>query len=82
MRWRYIINVVGVLTIFLGLTMIVPLVVGLYFNDQSVIPILKSIGITICSGFLLHISFRKAKAEFISQREGIAIVAVGWTVVG
>ena len=82
MRWRYLINIVGMLTIFLGLSMIAPLIVGIYYNDQSVIPILKSIGITICSGFLLHISFRKTKAEFISQREGIAIVAVGWTVVG
>jgi len=82
MRWRYILTIVGVLTIFLGLTMILPLIVGLYFNDQSVLPFLKSIGITICSGFLLYISFRKTKVEFISRREGIAIVAVGWTVVG
>ena len=81
MRWRYIISIVGVLTIFLGLAMILPLIVGLYYNDQSVIPVLKSIGITICSGFLLYIFFRKNKAEVIHQREGIAIVAFGWTIV-
>jgi len=82
MRWRYILNIVGILILFFGLTMIFPLLVGLYYKDQSVIPILKSMGITIISGLLLHLYFRRAKAEFISQREGIAIVAVSWTAVG
>ena len=82
MRWRYILNVVGILILFFGLTMIFPLLIGLYYKDQSVIPILKSMGITIISGILLHLSFRRAKAESISQREGIAIVAVSWTAVG
>ncbi len=82
MRWRYILNVVGILILFFGLTMIFPLLVGLYYKDQSVIPILKSMGITIISGLLVHLYFRRAKAEFISQREGIAIVAVSWTAVG
>ena len=82
MRWRYILNVVGILILFFGLTMIFPLLVGLYYKDQSVIPILQSMGITIISGILLHLCFRRAKAEFISQREGIAIVAVSWTAVG
>ena len=82
MRWRYILNVVGILILFFGLTMIFPLLIGLYYKDQSVFSILKSMGITIISGILLHLCFRRAKAEFISQREGIAIVAVSWTAVG
>ncbi len=82
MRWRYILNVVGILILFFGLTMIFPLLIGLYYKDQSVFPILKSMGITIISGILLHLCFRRAKAEFISQREGIAIVAASWTAVG
>jgi len=82
MRWRYILNIVGILIFFFGLTMIFPLLIGLYYKDQSVIPILKSMGITIISGILLYLCFRSAKAESISQREGIAIVAVSWTAVG
>ncbi len=82
MRWRYLLNIVGMLTIFFGLTMIFPVFAGLYYKDQSVIPLLKSMGITIIAGFLLHICFRSTKVEAISQREGIAIVAIGWTTIG
>jgi trk system potassium uptake protein TrkH len=82
MRWRYVLNIVGILIFFFGLTMIFPLFVGLYYRDQSVVPLLESMEITIISGFLLYVFFRSAKAQFISQREGMAIVAVGWTAVG
>ena len=82
MRWRYILNIIGILTFFFGLTMIFPLLVGLYYQDQSVAPLLKSTGITVLAGLILYLIFRKEKVEIISQREGMAIVAVGWTTVG
>ena len=82
MRWQYILNITGILILFFGLTMIFPLFVGLYYQDQSVLPLLKSMGITVLTGLILYITFRKEKAEVISQREGMAIVAVGWTTVG
>ena len=82
MRWRYIFKVVGILTLFLGLTIIFPILFGLFYKDQSVIPLLKSMGITVFVGSLLYICFRKSKTEFISQREGMAIVAIGWTAAG
>jgi trk system potassium uptake protein TrkH len=62
--------------------MIFPLFVGLYYQDQSVIPVLKSMGITVLAGLIFHILFRSAKTDSISQREGMAIVAIGWTAVG
>jgi trk system potassium uptake protein TrkH len=82
MRWRYILNIIGILIFFFGMTMVIPLLVGLYYRDQSVIPLLKSMGITVIAGIGLYFIFRSEKAEVISQREGMAIVAVGWTAVG
>lgn len=82
MRWRFIINITGILIIFLGLTMIIPLFFGLYYRDQSVSSLAKSIAITIGSGFLLYIFSRVEKSEYISQREGMAIVGIGWTAIG
>jgi len=82
MRWRYILNITGILTLFLGLSMIFPLVVGLYYQDQSVYPVLKSMGITVLAGLISHMLFRSAKTNSISQREGMAIVAMGWTAAG
>lgn len=82
MRWRYILNIIGVLSIFMGIVMIFPLLVGLYYHDQSIVPILKSMGITMGVGVFLYVCFRTPETEYISQREGMAIVAIGWTVIG
>ena len=82
MRWRFILKTIGVLIFFFGLTMIFPLTVGFYYRDQSLIALLLSMGITVIAGLILYLIFRKAQAEVISQREGMAIVAVGWAAVG
>ena len=82
MRWRYILHTIAIMCLFFGLTMMLPLVVGLYYRDQSVVPMLKSMAITVFSGLALHFIFKSGKAEVISQREGMAIVAIGWTAVG
>jgi len=81
-RWRYILNVVGALTFFFGLTMLFPMGVSLIYRDASLVPLLESMLITLTSGLIVHLIFRRSRAEFISQREGMAIVAVGWTAVG
>jgi trk system potassium uptake protein TrkH len=45
-------------------------------------PLLESMGLTVGGGALLHLFFRGAKAEVITQREGMAIVAIAWTAIG
>jgi len=82
MRWSFILNIIGMLIIFLGICMIFPLLFGFYFKDQSIIPLAQSMGITIGSGLSLVLCFRRTKVEHISHREGMAIVAVGWTAIG
>jgi trk system potassium uptake protein TrkH len=82
MRWRYILYVVGNLTLFFGLTMFVPLAFGTYYQDQSCRPLIISMTVTAMVGLMFHFFLRKSKAAYISQREGMAIVAVGWTAVG
>lgn len=82
MRWRFIINITGILILFLGLTMIFPLLVGFYYNDQSIFALIKSIVITTTSGLLLYLVSRTEKIEYISQREGMAIVGICWTAIG
>jgi trk system potassium uptake protein TrkH len=82
MRWRFILKIIGILTFFFGLTMIFPLLVGLYYDDGSQGPLVISILVTVAAGGCLYLIFLKAEAEIITQREGMAIVAVSWTVVG
>ena len=82
MRWSFILNIIGMLILFLGICMIFPLLFGLYYKDQSVLPLIKSMLITIGSGAALIIFFRGVKVPYISHREGMAIVAIGWTAIG
>jgi trk system potassium uptake protein TrkH len=82
MRWRFILNVLGALLFFFGLTMTLPLLVGLYYRDQSLFPFLESTVVTVFAGLVLYFIFRKTRAEVINQREGMLIVAVGWSAVG
>jgi trk system potassium uptake protein TrkH len=82
MRWRCILYVVGTLVLFFGLTMVLPLATGLYYQDRSVPSMMSAMGITIATGVLLCLCFRKERATQISQREGMAIVTLGWTTVG
>jgi trk system potassium uptake protein TrkH len=82
MRWNYVFYMVGILTFFLGVLMAVPLLCGLFFNDSSVVPLMKSMAITTTVGAVLYVCCRGPRTEYISQREGMAIVAIGWTAVG
>jgi trk system potassium uptake protein TrkH len=82
MRWRYIFNIIGILIIFLGLFMMFPLIAGLIYMDQSVIPFVLSANLTIICGYLVYALTKSPKTEYLSPREGMAIVAFGWTAVG
>ncbi|MBC2737693.1 MAG: TrkH family potassium uptake protein [Desulfobacteraceae bacterium] len=82
MHWRHVFKVVGVLTITLAFTMVIPLLVGLFYRDMSVRPFLQAIAATLAGGVAFYLTGRTDRSEFVSQREGMAIVALGWTVAG
>jgi len=82
MRWSHIAKAVGTLITILGFSMIFPLVCGIIYNDLSIFPLFISMIITLIFGGTLFFCFRAYTAEYISQREGIVIVALGWTAMG
>ena len=65
MRWRFILNILGVLLFFFGLTMIFLLLVVLYYRDQILIPLLGSMAVTVFAGLIFYFIFRKARAVFL-----------------
>jgi len=82
MHWRHVVRVVGVLSTCMGLCMLLPLAVGLYYQDASVLPLLKSLVLTVIGGGLLFFLARGSETGQVTQRDGMAIVALGWTAVG
>jgi trk system potassium uptake protein TrkH len=82
MRWRYIAYVLGTLVLCFGLTMTVPLAFALYFRDASILPLVSAMAVSIVVGLLLFFFLKQPRVTHISQREGMAIVALGWTAVG
>jgi trk system potassium uptake protein TrkH len=81
-RWRSILNIVGILVMFLGLSMALPLAVGIYYQDGSPPAIFHAMVASVAAGLGLHLGVRRHRMETINQREGMAIVALGWTLVG
>ena len=82
MHWRYILNVVGILILVLGATMLLPLTVALYYGDGGVFALSVSTTVACAAGGLLHALFRGEKTDHLSQREGMAIVSLAWTLAG
>ena len=82
MRWNYIINIIGILLIFLGLTIVFPIICSLYFKDQSLSALLQSMIITIFVGLFLFLGSKRPIIKYISSKEAMAIVAFGWTSIG
>ncbi len=82
MHWRHVLKVVGVLTLAIGLFMVLPLAVGLIYQDGSALPFLKAMAVTLTCGAALVFFFRGTPGDHVSQREGMAIVTLGWSAVG
>jgi len=82
MRWRYVFYLVGILTFILGGLMAFPLLCGLFYRDASVMPLTYAMAVTLSAGALMFMGFRSPKTEYMSQREGMAVVAISWITVG
>ncbi|MEA2062718.1 MAG: TrkH family potassium uptake protein [Gemmatimonadota bacterium] len=76
MNIRLVLHIVGLLQIFLGLTMLLPLGWAWYFGEPVLEPILEAMGVTIGAGALLFLLTRNGGE--IRVREGFGIVTLGW----
>lgn len=78
MNYRVILNVLGTVIKFLGISMLAPLLVALYYHEPGSIRIFAvSSVLAFVTGILLENVFR-SEFEELSNRESIVIVAMGW----
>ena len=83
MNYRSVVNVIGFILIFLGLSMVFSIGWAIYYNDdlnfnRDCIGLVKSMGITIFSGLVLALGTYSKKKTKLSIRDGFAIVTLGW----
>ncbi|MDX1623574.1 MAG: TrkH family potassium uptake protein [Gemmatimonadota bacterium] len=77
---RVVLHVVGILTAFVGLSMLLPAGVSWAYGEPAAIRLLAAALITAFAGVLLY--RLTPRPSEISIRDGFAIVTVGWVVVG
>ncbi len=78
MNFLKILHLIGILNLFLGLSMLAPLGISLIYHDGSTIPILNSFIITCAIGMTMYFLSKTKNSLSLSQREGMAIVTFGW----
>ncbi len=83
MRRQFIFGIIGILLVFLGLSMVVPLLVSLHYHDLARDGFLRSIGITMTAGLVMILFSKKRSSDtHINEKEGMATVALAWTAIG
>ncbi|MFQ5900004.1 MAG: TrkH family potassium uptake protein [Thermodesulfobacteriota bacterium] len=81
MRLKAILYLLGALSIFLSLSMLIPLLVSLSYGEGDTLAFLLSAGITFAIGLPFFLLFHVSEIE-INHKEGFAIVAFGWVLIG
>jgi len=76
LKYKIVLNTLGSLLFFLGLSMLFPLLYAVYYQEPVINAFLFSMAITSLSGLLLW-KFYSSK-EPIGHKEGFAIAALGW----
>lgn len=75
-RFSAILNILGLLLIFIGIFMLIPAAIAFHYGDGDLVALLVSSGISVMFGFIAFY-FTKIPDE-IRLKEGFAIVTFGW----
>lgn len=82
MNLRLITYLVAVLVACLGLSMVLPLAVSLYYDDGAAWALLASMAVTCLAAGSAVLWSRGHKDFYLSHRDGMAIVTLGWIFAG
>lgn len=75
-NYRIVVKVLGLILFILGIFMLAPCIMAVFFDPSDVLPFIKSSAICLFVGVILFMI--KAKEKDIRKREGYLIVALGW----
>ena len=72
-------KITGILLMFFSISMLTPIIPGVYFEDGNALPFAISWGITFITGLILWFPNRKHQVE-LRTRDGFLIVFITWMV--
>lgn len=81
MNFKLILNITGLVLIFISIFIILPVIVSLIYNQTDTIYLIESFLITFISGAILYYLTREHRKEEIRHRDGFAIVTISWLAV-
>jgi len=76
-----VLRILGLLLMMFSMTMIFPVVVDLFYKEQSWSPFVESFGVTLFIGLLLWYPVRDSRKD-LRLRDGFMVVAAFWAVLG
>ena len=76
-RWPKLLEILGYFSLAIAASMVLPLLVALFFWDDGLVPLLSAVALSGAIGALLILSFRGRSIEF-SHREAIMMVVLTW----
>ncbi len=82
MNFRLVAYLVAFLVVCLGLSMYLPLIAALFYDDGSAGAIFLSLAITCGLGGAVVLCTRGHQDYHLSHRDGVAIVTLGWLAAG
>jgi trk system potassium uptake protein TrkH len=81
MNWTVALRILGLLLMMFSLTMAPPVIVSLWFDDQSWLPFAESFVFILLAGTLFWFPVRNKRKD-LRLRDGFLVVASFWTVLG
>ncbi len=81
MHFTIIFKVLGALLMLFSLTLFPPVLVSVWFADQSHLAFLTAFGITFCTGLALWLPLYRSRQD-LRTRDGFLVTALFWTVLG
>ena len=82
MHFQHILRFIGILVLFLGLSMAAPLLISFIYKDGITKPLFYAMLITTAIGAALFLFTKKEEDTHFNHRDGVAIVTLGWLAAG
>ncbi len=81
MNWTVAQRILGLLLMMFSVTMLPPVLVSLFFSEQSWLPFVESFALILAAGTVFWFPVRNRRKD-LRLRDGFVVVASFWTVLG